>query len=110
MPNMESIYDYEKELGLKLLGELDQQDLSYEFNKIGVFRHAETGRLFWANTSGCSCPGDYHEFDWDGPDRNNLRELRAGTVQDFKDAVMAFPASMEERQKFLTQADDWMRS
>lgn len=99
--NMEGSYDYTKDFGLKLLGELDEETLRYEFNKIGIFQHIKSGKVFYAHTSGCSCPGGYHEFNFVSILDNNLREITSHSMENFKMDVMNFPAAMDKKILFI---------
>lgn len=46
---------------------------SYEYDMIVVWRHKESGRLYVAHDSGCSC---YSPFEW-LTDMNDLSEVRS---------------------------------
>lgn len=42
--------------GLELVGTVDWTDEPYEFDMTAVWRDPQTGDLFYADDSGCSCP------------------------------------------------------
>lgn len=42
--------------GFTILGDVEWSGYSYEFDLTRVYRHDETGRLFYGDDSGCSCP------------------------------------------------------
>lgn len=46
------VYYEPKKVGLSIVATLDEANLSYEFNMVCVFRHEESGRLFWAQSAG----------------------------------------------------------
>lgn len=48
--------------GLELIDSLDQPDLSYAYNSIIALRDLETGKVYLAADSGCSCPKPFEEF------------------------------------------------
>ena len=54
-------YNPEK-CGLELLATLSEPNLSYEFNDCHLWRDIESGRLFFASDSGCSCPTPFEGY------------------------------------------------
>jgi hypothetical protein len=48
-------------LGLKYVAEANASG-GYDFDFVRVWADGE-GRLWWAHTSGCSCPPEFHEFN-----------------------------------------------
>lgn len=52
------VYYQPEGFGLEPFGEVDVAG-SYEFDIIAVWRHKETGRLYWGADSGCSCPSPF---------------------------------------------------
>lgn len=69
---------------------MDREDLCYEYDTFIVLRHIPSGRLFYANDSGCSCPTPFEDFFFKGPDDTNMIEIRAGHAMDH------FKAALEE--------------
>lgn len=68
-PNHESYgfnpyYDPE-ECGLEIVAEVDTSE-PYEFEKTVLFKDVATGDLLLAQSSGCSCPTPFEEFDSTG--------------------------------------------
>lgn len=61
---MNPYYDPEK-FGLQIIGEVDYSSGSYEFDLTVVWRDMTSGRLLYADDSGCSCPSpfDQHGID-----------------------------------------------
>lgn len=55
-------YDPEK-FGCRVVAEYDTAD-SYEFDTVKVWQHIETGRVFAAQDSGCSCPTPFEDLIW----------------------------------------------
>lgn len=49
---MANPYDNPEKCGLEILVSLNDDNLSYEFNMLLIFKHKETGRLFWQQDSG----------------------------------------------------------
>jgi len=52
-----------KSCGLEIIDQLDEDDLSYEYNTIIAWRDTETGRVYVAQDSGCSCPTPFETFE-----------------------------------------------
>lgn len=74
------VYYQPEKFDLSIVDELDERDLSYEFNMFVVWKHTD-GRLFYGIDSGCSCPSpfeDYHSLD-------DLTEIK--TYDQLKEAV-----------------------
>ena len=79
--------------GLTQVTWVDEQDLSYEFNEFVVYKN-ETGILYWASDSGCSCPSPFEDIHTindlcNGSKEDCLRALDewgAGSVEDMATA------------------------
>ena len=59
-------YYHPEKFGLVTVAELEMRERNYDFWIVAVWRHTETGKLYWASDSGCSCPSpfeDYHSLD-----------------------------------------------
>ncbi len=62
----DDVYSTPDKHGLEMVGDVEWDDESYEFNMTAVWRDKETGQFYWADDSGCSCPSpfeDYHGRD-----------------------------------------------
>ena len=55
-------YEPEK-MGLTKVAEIEYTDQDYQFDTRVVWRHDETGKLYTARDSGCSCPTPFEDFD-----------------------------------------------
>ena len=55
MEEINAYYNPEK-LGLEQVASIEYSSGSYEFDTRVVWRHKETGKLYTARDSGCSCP------------------------------------------------------
>lgn len=51
-----SIYYSPESYGLEVVGEVEFSDMNYQFDTTVVWRDVETGDLYYADDSGCSCP------------------------------------------------------
>lgn len=73
----------------------------YDWSAVGVWRQKDTGRLYWATDSGCSCFAP-----WDNLDEASLSPL--DTPEDWARLERAtfdlYEATREEKQDFLDRA------
>lgn len=104
-----NLYYHPEAFHLHTLGMLEEPDMSYSYNILAVFRHVMTGRVFYAQDSGCSCPTPFDDFrfDFTAPDiiNTNLHEIRPedDSFDDFEGRVRSFPASLDNQMKLLWQ-------
>lgn len=98
---MNNIYYDPENCGLKLVGSLDQADLCYEFNTLIVLESNQSGKLYWATSSGCSCPTPFEEYHFRNDDDNDLNALNEQTLDSFISAVKEFPISADEKQNII---------
>lgn len=89
-----------EEMGLEIVSQLDEQNLDYEFNTLCLWKEISTGNLYWAHSSGCSCPTPFEEYDTIA----SLTPLTLQTRDLFDRAVRDFPASPCDRQEFASGA------
>jgi hypothetical protein len=92
-----NVYYDPKECGLEQVATLDEDGLSYEYNTLLVVRDVATGRVFYAQDSGCSCPTPFEDYHFRGSDDTNLDEVTAGNFEGFQRSVEGFPAPQDER-------------
>lgn len=57
-----NVFDNPEKHGLTVVATIEAENLSYEFDIIAVWKHTETGKLYWAYDSGCSCPLPFENF------------------------------------------------
>ena len=69
------VYYSPESFGLKTVGEIEWSGAAYEFD-LTVLWVSETGQLYWADDSGCSCPSPFESFD-------RLEDLSTGSFFDF---------------------------
>ncbi|WP_440100077.1 DUF7574 domain-containing protein [Streptosporangium sp. H16] len=55
-----TIYSAPEKFGLETVGEVDWSDGCYQFDLTVVWRD-QKGQLFWADSSGCSCPPPFED-------------------------------------------------
>jgi hypothetical protein len=96
-----SIYYSPESRGLITFDAL-QEDLSYEFNIIWIARHVDSGELFWAHDSGCSCPTPFEDYEFNYVNDNgrvilntNMYMLRPDTFDSFEAEVLKFPVTKD---------------
>lgn len=107
---MHNIYYDPEKCGLEIVGVLDEDDLSYEFNTLIVLRATESKKLYWAQSSGCSCPTPFEEYSYVSDIEHNLSELNRESLETFVNEVRNFPVSMDERQKLITSVRRRLRN
>ena len=57
-----NIYYSPESFGLEPVGEVEFSDGFYQFDLLAAWRHKESGRLYYAEDSGCSCPSPFEGF------------------------------------------------
>ena len=83
-----NLYNNPERFGLSIVAAIEDEDANYTFDTIVVWRSNETGKLYWAHDSGCSCPIPFDEYSLD-----NITPL--GNVKELKD--------------FMDGEDDWIK-
>lgn len=92
---------------LEVLADMDEEGLSYEFHVMRLWRHKPSGRVFWGEDSGCSCPDPWEDdwFQFDGAALDtSLTELTPASINVFERQVEGFPADHGTRSDFLSAA------
>lgn len=84
--------------GLEWIGKIEDEP-DYDFNILMVVQDVATGRVFYAQDSGCSCPSpfeDYHTL-------SAFTEVTLASLEHFKDVVLTFGSgpSLEQRAKLI---------
>ena len=51
-----------EEMGLETVADLEMREPDWDFDLVAVWKHTETGRLYWAADSGCSCPTPFEDY------------------------------------------------
>ena len=95
-----------RECGLTTLDTMDEYGLSCEFNTMILWQDIKTDRVFYAHSSGCSCPMPFEEYHFESADNNDLNEVTRQNFSGFERTVDSFPVTMEERQAFVTAAKE----
>lgn len=58
-----NFYSYPENSGLEIVAEIEYSDRNYNFDTRVVWKHIESGLVYTARSSGCSCPMPFEEFD-----------------------------------------------
>ena len=83
-------------MGLRIVETLDAGG-GYDFDMVVVWEDLNTGTLYWAADSGCSCPSPFESYD-----RSTITELTSGGWDDLATAATAcYGASDADRGEFL---------
>jgi hypothetical protein len=61
-----NIYYSPEKFGLETVGEIDFSSGCYEFDLTVAWKDSGTGKLFYAQDSGCSCPSPFEDLGRDG--------------------------------------------
>mgnify|MGYP001574457084 CR=1 FL=1 len=88
-----NVYYNPEAFGLKVLRTIEDTLLSYEFSMVVVWEELNTGRLFWARDSGCSCADPFENLT----DISSLTPLDRRHFQDFRTAMVDAGVSLDDR-------------
>ncbi len=106
---MENVYYDSDKNGLSQFVCLDEDGLSYEYNTLLVLKHEESGRLFFAQDSGCSCPTPFENEYFDGPDKTSMSEIVLGdSFRSFETDVNNFPVQQSEKDEAIDKVKNWL--
>jgi hypothetical protein len=104
---MDEVYYSPEKYNLVIVGTLDEENLSYEFNMLCVWHHTPTGRVYYGQDSGCSCPSPfegYYSTNGD-PGATGLDQVTDETWIAFKSAVDDFPADAADKVELLAKVN-----
>lgn len=107
--DMHNIYYNPKECGLEIVEVLDESNLSYEFNTLLIVRATDTNRMYYATSSGCSCPTPFEEYSYASAKEHNLEEITKENLESFINSVNSFPVSVDERQNAIRLVRNGLR-
>ena len=94
MPN---IYYSPEDCGLEVVGHLEEENLHWEFHILGVWKDKESGKLFWTEDSGCSCPSPFEREHFNGADDTSLDS----DIPELCDAILNFPAAQGDKDMLM---------
>lgn len=106
---MHNIYYDTDKCGLEIVDTLDESNLNYEFNTLLIVRATDTNRMYYAISSGCSCPCPFEEYHYASAENNDLNEITKENVNQFISEVNRFPVSTDERQVAIQKVRNGLR-
>lgn len=95
----DDVYHQPEKFDLALLVETDDQNASYSFHMVVVWAHRTTGKLYWAEDSGCFCPSPFEGF-------NNIESVTPLNPQTYGTWIQAMRnsgASLDARNRAITK-------
>lgn len=98
MPYTTNPYYNPETFGLKIVQQLDEADLSYEFNMLAVWKNKKN-EFFYAQDSGCSCPSPFEDYEGE----ESLTKITKRNFDVFEQEVNDFPAPASERKKLIAK-------
>lgn len=93
---MSNPYYSPEKLGLSILAQNDIAG-AYEFNMCVVWKHAASGRIFYAFDSGCSCPSPFENYFFTDDDGILNTDLNEATARNFEGAAQEMEAKHFEK-------------
>ena len=78
----DNVYDSPEKYGLTIVASIHDPLADWSFDDLIVFRH-DSGRIFYATDSGCSCPVPFEGYK----SIDDLTEVTATTWNEFQTAV-----------------------
>ena len=96
-----NVYYSPDKSGLSNIVTLDEPGRSYDYRTLIVVQDNKTGRVFYAEDSGCSCPTPFEDYIFISADDTNMDEVTQFNFGVFEESVNNFPVDMSERQDCL---------
>ena len=96
--NTVNVYYNPKACGLSVFASIEQPDLSYEYNILLVLKHDKSGKLFWAQDRGCSCPVPFEDYWFEDENHTNLDILNKSTLGGFRLTLTCFEGPVDKKQ------------
>lgn len=56
------VYYQPEAFGLQVIGTLNNPEADYDFHMFAVWKHEETGKIYYASDAGCSCPSPFEDY------------------------------------------------
>jgi hypothetical protein len=99
----ENVYYSPEDSGLVPIDQLDEPNLSYEYNILIALQHTDSGRCYYVQDSGCSCPVPFDNFFFRGPDDTNLDEVQLHNFSSFEAEVKSFATGSYRDENGIAQ-------
>jgi hypothetical protein len=90
--NSPDVYSSPSHFGCEVLGTIQWTPSNYDFDLTIVLRDLVTGKLYWADDSGCSCPSPFE-------DCQSLDDCQTGGLESLQEHLQG---RLDEARK-----DDW---
>lgn len=104
-----NVYYHPEKCGLEIIDSLDEDGLSYEYNTFIAVRHIESGRVFTASDSGCSCPTPFERVHFNSPEDTEMDEVHAYSWNDFVSTVRSWAIGYNDEQRVpKREVDDFI--
>lgn len=109
-----NVYYDPADCGLEIFATLSE-DLSYEFNILLVVKDKVSGKLFYAQDAGCSCPTPFEDFHYYNDGDTDMEPLNEHTLEAFKNKVKEFSGygfgsiSNVEKNNFVKKVEDYLK-
>jgi hypothetical protein len=85
------------DLAIETIAMIEDPQANYSFDNFWIFKHKASGRIFYGQDSGCSCPTPFEDDYWGGPDDTSFIEVVKGPT----DTQRSLKASLEYLQQEL---------
>lgn len=105
-----NVYSSPENCGLSLVTTIDEPGLSYQYNTFLIVKHNDSGRIYYAMDSGCSCPIPFGYEYFNNPDDTSLIEITPQSFSSFEASVNSFPVKMSERQSCISLIKDYLKA
>jgi hypothetical protein len=112
-----NVYYNPDKWGLEVIADLELYEPNYSFDTVVAWRHVESGEVYWAWDSGCSCPIPFENYksleDLTRLSSENFAELedlvkncyQPNAKADFlRDVALALDGKWKRAEK----VEDWM--
>lgn len=76
-------YDEENDIKTTTLAEIYDPNACYSFDTFWIFKHDESGRIFYGSDSGCSCPSPFENEHFNSPDDTSFQEVTKINFETF---------------------------
>lgn len=105
--NDKNLYYDPEHFGLTVIGELNDPEASWSFDTFVVWKHEETGTIYWARDSGCSCPSPFDIYTSLGTATKviSMHDF-IDAVKEYFDSVAPYSGNYESRETWETSSHE----
>jgi len=94
---------------ITVLGCINDPDADYSFDYFWVFKHDESGRVFWGTDRGCSCPSPFEDDHFTTPDDTSFSEVTKSNLEEFVKELWAHYDGADSLQDEKREAEKLVR-